>query len=83
MRKFEIMMPCYNDWPSVFRLLEAIDREISNLKAQFSVIIVNDCSTEKMPKLEKKFTNIKSIKVINMKFNQGHTRSNATGIKYL
>ena len=28
-------------------------------------------------------TKIKSVNVIDMKMNQGHTRCNATGIKYL
>ena len=53
MKKFKVLMPCYNDWPSVFKLLENIDREISNLKAEFSVVIVNDGSTEKKIVLEK------------------------------
>ena len=83
MTKFKILIPCYNDWPSALRLLENIDKEIENLNNEFSILIVNDCSNEKMPKLKTTFKNIKSIQTINMKINQGHTRSNATGIKYL
>ena len=76
-------MPCYNDWPSIFRLLENIDKEILELKGEFSVLIVNDGSNEKMPETKSVYKNIKSVKVINMKKNQGHTRSNATNIRYL
>ncbi len=76
-------MPCYNDWPSIFRLLENIDKEILELKGEFSVLIVNDGSNEKMPETKSVYKNIKSVKVINMKKNQGHTRSYATGIRYL
>ena len=76
-------MPCYNDWPSIFKLLENIDKEILELKGEFSVLIVNDGSNEKMPETKSVYKNIKSVKVINMKKNQGHTRSNATGIRYL
>ena len=83
MKKFIILMPCYNDWPSIFKLLENIDQEIQELKGEFSVLIVNDGSKEKMPDLKKVYKNIKSVKVMNMKKNQGHTRSNATGIRYL
>ena len=83
MKKFKILMPCYNDWPSIFKLLENIDKEILELKGEFSVLIVNDGSNEKMPETKKVYKNIKSVKVINMKKNQGHTRSNATGIRYL
>ena len=46
MKKIKIIIPIYNDWQSVFKLLENIDNEISNLNAEFSVIIVNDASTE-------------------------------------
>ena len=83
MKKFKILMPCYNDWPSIFKLLENIDKEILELKGEFSVLIVNDGSNEKMPESNSVYKNIKSVKVINMKKNQGHTRSNATGIRYL
>ena len=83
MKKFIILMPCYNDWTSIFRLLENIDKEILELKGEFSVLIVNDGSNEKMPETKSVYKNIKSVKVINMKKNQGHTRSNATGIRYL
>ena len=81
--KYKILMPCFNDWASVSRLLEKIDNEVSNIDGEFDVIIVNDGSNEKIPKTSKKYKVLKSVKVINMKFNQGHTRSNATGIKYL
>ena len=81
--KYKILMPCFNDWASVLQLLEKIDNEVSNIDGEFDVIIVNDGSNEKIPKTSKKYKVLKSVKVINMKFNQGHTRSNATGIKYL
>ena len=83
MKKFIILMPCYNDWTSIFRLLENIDKEVLELKGEFSVLIVNDGSNEKMPETKSVYKNIKSVKVINMKKNQGHTRSYATGIRYL
>ena len=83
MKKFKILMPCYNDWPSVFKLLDNIDQEILELNGEFSVLIVNDGSNENMPNSKRDYKNIKSVEVINMKKNQGHTRSNATGIRYL
>ena len=82
MKIFRILIPCYNDWKSVFYLLEKIDLQIQEIEAEFSVTIVNDCSKEEMPELKKNYKKIKSIEVINVKQNQGHTRCNATGIKY-
>ena len=83
MKNFQILIPCYNDWPSVLKLLDRLDEEINQLGENFSVLIVNDGSNENLGKKEFKFKNIESIEVINMKTNQGHTRSNATGIKFL
>ena len=83
MKKFKILIPCYNDWKSLFKLLEKIDNNIKKISAEFNVLIVNDCSTEKMPEYSFNFTKIKTIDLINIKKNQGHTRCNATAIKYL
>ena len=44
MNKFIILIPVYNDWKSVFKLLQAIDLEIANWDAEVSVVIVNDAS---------------------------------------
>ena len=38
---------------------------------------------KKIPDLKSNYTKIKSIDIINMKKNQGHSRCFATGIKYL
>ena len=83
MKKFKILIPCYNDWKSLFKLLNNIDNNITVFDAEFTVLIVNDCSTEKMPKPSFDFKKIKTVDLINIKNNQGHTRCNATGIKYL
>ena len=83
MKKIKILIPIYNDWPSVIKLLENINTEISKLQHDFSVIIINDASTESIPSISLNLDNLKSIKVIHMKVNQGHARCNATGLKYI
>ena len=81
--KIKILIPVYNDWQSVFKLLENISSEVSSLEHEFSVIIVNDASTESKPGLSLNLDNLNSIKIINMKENQGHARCNATGLKHI
>ena len=81
--KIKILIPVYNDWQSVFKLLENINSEISGLEHEFSVIIVNDASTESRPEINLNLDNLNSIKIINMKENQGHARCNATGLKHI
>ena len=81
--KIKILIPIYNDWQSVLKLLENINLEISNLKNEFSAIIVNDASNENRPEFSVNLDNFKSIKIINMKENRGHARCNASGLKYI
>jgi glycosyltransferase involved in cell wall biosynthesis len=83
MKKFTILIPVYNDWESLIKLLNNIDENIKDLKKiQFDCIIVNDCSTIVKPKIRIP-PQIKSIKIIHMNKNKGHARCFATGIKYL
>ena len=81
--KIKILIPIYNDWQSVFKLLENINLEISGLEEEISVIIVNDASTEQRPEFNFSLNNLRSIQVINMKENRGHARCNAAGLKYI
>ena len=81
--KIKILIPNYNDWQSVFKLLENIDLEITGLDVEFSVLIVNDSSTEKRSEINFNLNNLKSVQVINMKENRGHARCNAAGLKYI
>ena len=83
MKKIKILIPVYNDWQSVFKLLESINLQVSILEDNFSVIIVNDSSTENRPELTDSLENLKSVQVINMRENRGHARCNAAGLKYL
>ena len=83
MKKYIILIPVYNDWKSVFKLLENIDVQIQGWDAEVSVLIVNDASTEERPKTELSFKKIKSVRVVNMKQNRGHARCNAAGLKYI
>ncbi|WP_440918938.1 glycosyltransferase [Candidatus Pelagibacter sp.] len=81
--KIKILVPIYNDWQSVSKLLNEIDNNISDLDHEISVIIVNDASTHDRQERQKVFNNIYSIKILNMKINQGHTRCIATALKYI
>ncbi len=83
MKKFVILIPVYNDWDSLIKLLNKINDSLNNNRnIQFKIIIINDCSNTPSPEI-KNLSNIKSIKVINMKINKGHARCNAFGIRYL
>ena len=83
MKKIKILISIYNDWKSVFKLIENIDLQVAEWDAEVSILIINDGSTENQTKTELSFKKIKSVRVMNMKHNQGHARCYATGLKYL
>ena len=83
MKKFIILIPVYNDWESLHKLLMEINHSIKFIKnIQFNCVIVNDSSKISVPEI-KKPSNITTIKLINMKKNKGHARCNAFAIRYL
>ncbi len=81
--KIKILIPIYNDWQSISKLLDEINLNILNLDYEVSVVIVNDASNHDRQDEEKNLENIRSIKILNMKINQGHARCIATGLKYI
>ena len=80
--KVKILIPVYNDWKSAFKLLDEINNLELNNEFKVSVIIINDASNHDPLDYEKSLDNIVSIKILNMKKNQGHARSIASGLKY-
>ena len=83
MKKYIILMPVYNDWKSVFKLLKEINFQVAKWNADVSILIMNDASTEVCPTNELSLENLKLIRIMNMKKNQGHARCIATGLKFL
>ena len=83
MKKYIILIPVYNDWKSVFKLLKEINFQVAKWNADVSILIMNDASTEVCPTNELSLENLKLIRIMNMKKNQGHARCIATGLKFL
>ena len=81
--KIKILIPVFNDWQSVFKLVENINNLTIDQKFEISIIIINDASNHDRVQENVNFDNIKSIKIVNMKINQGHSRCIATGLKYI
>ncbi len=81
--KIKILIPVYNDWQSVFKLLNEIDQNILNIDHEISVIVVNDASNHDRDNENRNYQNIHSVKILNMRINQGHARCIASGLKYI
>jgi polyisoprenyl-phosphate glycosyltransferase len=81
--KIKILVPIYNDWQSASKLIDEINNLSIDPEFEVSIIIVNDASNHDREEDEKILNNIRSIKILNMKINQGHARCIATGLKYI
>ena len=83
MKQITILIPVFNDWSSLTKLINEINEHINNYKnINFNCLVVNDASTIKQPEMVKP-NNIKLFKILNMKENRGHARCNAFGIRYV
>ena len=83
MKKIIILIPVYNDWESLNKLLNEINENIKFFNdINFECLIINDASSIHPPKLYKP-TNLKSVELLNMRDNKGHARCNAFGIRYI
>ena len=83
MKKIKILIPVYNDWQSVSKLVDEINSLSTHQEFQISIIIVNDASNHDRLDEERNLENLYSVKILNMKMNQGHARCIATGLKYI
>ncbi|RPG94589.1 MAG: glycosyltransferase [Candidatus Pelagibacter sp. TMED286] len=83
MKKIIILIPVYNDWESLEKLIKEINDNIKDFNdIKFECLIVNDASTIQQPNFFKpnKFV---SFEILNMRENKGHARCNAFGIRYI
>ena len=81
--KIKVLIPLYDDWQSLQKLIENIDYQIRDIDHIISIVVINDGSNEKAPDNFPNYSKINSIKIINLKENVGHARSIATGLKFI
>ena len=83
MKKIIFLIPVYNDWEPLTKLLSEIDLIIKDINDyRFQCIIINDHSSINFPEITKP-KNFEYIKIINMKTNRGHARCIAVGLRYI
>ena len=83
MKKIIILIPVFNDWESLNKLIIKINENIKSFsEINFECLIINDASTTQPPELRRP-SNFWSMELLNMKENRGHARCNAFGIRYV
>ena len=83
MNKNYIILPTYNDWKSLNKVLITLNKTHINSFKKTSVLVVNDCSDIKFKFNKKKFNKINSFKILNLKKNVGSQKSIFIALKYL
>lgn len=76
--QLSFVIPAYNEEKSIVAVLEQLKNTLDNLKIEYEIIVVNDCSTDNTKSLLKK---INYIKLINHPYNKGYGASLKTGVK--
>ena len=83
MQNYIFLLPLYNDWKSVQKLIGEINNQIKKVKKKALILIIDDNST-KIEKLNiKAFSNIKNIKILSLRKNLGSQKAIAVGLKYI
>jgi len=82
MKKNYLLLPLYNDWKSLNKVLVTLNQSFSNLKAKNYVYIINDNSNIKFPE-KRHFKHFKSLKIINLKKNIGSQKAIFFGLMFL
>ncbi len=83
MKKIIILIPVFNDWKSLDKLIEEIRIIANNYDDKFSIVVVNDGSTEKLGSNNQLFSQETKVKILNLMQNVGHARSIAIGLKHI
>ena len=82
--KHIIVLPVYNDWRSLNKLLSKLDKCLIQKKfITNEILIVNDNSSKEISLKKKKYKSIKKIRVIFLNQNLGSQKAIAIGLEYL
>ena len=77
-----IIIPIYNDWKSLNKLLSEINATLDDSDL-YKVLIINDCSTQAIDIKSNNLDKVKEIKVLSLNQNLGSQKSISVGLNYL
>ena len=83
MQNLIFLLPLYNDWKSIQKLIKNINKQIEITNKIAEILIIDDCSTTREKLNIYNFSNIKSLKILRLNKNYGSQRAIAIGLKYL
>ena len=83
MQTLTFILPLFNDWKSLQKLLLGIDKQLETMKKKGDVLIVDDNSYIKPDLNFLIYKKIKKIKILKLKMNLGSQKAISIGLSYL
>lgn len=82
---FVVLIPVYDDWESVALLLPQLDEALSRRPDSFSILLVDDCSSQPMNGRLRSvgLNHIGPVHVLRLRRNLGHQRAIAVGLAHI
>jgi polyisoprenyl-phosphate glycosyltransferase len=78
-----VLIPCFNDWEPVARVLQELDVAVSRCDAAVRVLVVDDASTQPLTAALPELRFIEDVSVLPLRRNLGHQRAIALGLAYV
>jgi polyisoprenyl-phosphate glycosyltransferase len=83
-REIALVLPVYNDWTAVERLLPRIDQALNSIPCRARVLLVDDASDEEPETAwPRAFRNIEDVSILHLRRNLGHQRAIAVGLAHV
>ena len=83
MQNYILLLPLYNDWKSLQKLLTLINVKLKKFPKKIEVVVVDDNSTVSPQLNIKKLKNIKNLKLLKLNKNLGSQKAISIGLSYL
>ena len=83
MKNYFFLLPLYNDWKSLQKLLEIINNEIKKINIKANFFIIDDHSSSQKKLNLSKLKNLKKVKIIKLNKNLGSQKAISVGLRYL
>lgn len=77
------LLPLYNDWKSLQKLLKEINNQLKILREKADIFVVDDNSKNTSKITIKKFKNIKKLNILKLKKNLGSQKAISIGLRYI
>ena len=83
-KKIAVVCPCFNESHTVIKFLDLIEKTYLQDTA-LDIVVVNDASTDNTLQLLKSYkfkSELFDLKILNLKYNQGHQKAIYNGLSY-